>query len=265
MDRESRRVLRAVVPIAVRRPIDYGPLEQTIERPRPTRAKVADLPLHPFLFASLFVVYLLAANLDDQVRLPPFIFITGHGDLLVCWALVRNLRLAAVLATLAVLWVFLYEFVSDFVTGDGDGDWLLIRYWALIGLAALAIVLVVRKHARLMTRILNFVAGILLLYNLLPVVPHQVATAMAPTYVAPGLETLGDTRAGDAGDRRDIYYIILDRYPSQETLMSTAYGYDNSPFLDALEQSGFYVAEHSRANYIMTALSIASSLKPGKW
>ncbi len=60
----------------------------------------------------------------------------------------------------------------------------------------------------------------------------------------------------------DIYYIILDEYANSDTLMEL-HGFDNTPFLDALRQRGFYVAEDSRANYPVTFLSLASSLNMG--
>lgn len=57
----------------------------------------------------------------------------------------------------------------------------------------------------------------------------------------------------------DIYYIILDRYAGQPALQDQ-YAFDNSPFLDHLQQAGFYVASQARTNYPKTSLSLASSL-----
>jgi hypothetical protein len=59
--------------------------------------------------------------------------------------------------------------------------------------------------------------------------------------------------------RPDIIYIILDRYSNAETL-ERIYHFDNRPFLDALEQRGFTLAEDSWANYFKTSLSLVSSL-----
>jgi hypothetical protein len=57
----------------------------------------------------------------------------------------------------------------------------------------------------------------------------------------------------------DIYYIILDRYPSAAVLKEF-YDFDNSEFVDYLARRGFYVASQSHANYLCTAQSLASSL-----
>jgi len=61
------------------------------------------------------------------------------------------------------------------------------------------------------------------------------------------------------GKKRNIFYIILDRYADQETL-SIEYNYDNSGFIEFLRGEGFFVAEKSKANYLKTAQSLSSSL-----
>ncbi len=60
-------------------------------------------------------------------------------------------------------------------------------------------------------------------------------------------------------DLPDVYYIILDAYGRADRLKQF-YGYDNTPFLDALRKRGFYIAQNSRANYDQTCLCLPSSL-----
>jgi len=57
----------------------------------------------------------------------------------------------------------------------------------------------------------------------------------------------------------DIYYIIMDSYGRADALQS-AYDFDNTEFIDSLEQMGFYVASCSQSNYARTDFSLASSL-----
>jgi hypothetical protein len=73
----------------------------------------------------------------------------------------------------------------------------------------------------------------------MPVLPPLVAVTPPPT-------------------RPDIYYIIFDRYGGRETLRT--WGIDNEPTYQYLASKGFYVAEGSRANYIKTVLSLATSM-----
>ena len=65
--------------------------------------------------------------------------------------------------------------------------------------------------------------------------------------------------SADGHDRPDVYYVILDRYANSWTL-ANLYGYDNTPFLEALRERGFYVADEAWANYFKTAFSVSSSL-----
>ena len=58
--------------------------------------------------------------------------------------------------------------------------------------------------------------------------------------------------------RPDIYYIILDGYGRQDVLQKF-YEFDNSEFINALRERGFYVADNSSSNYIQTMLSLGSS------
>ncbi|MGA9398997.1 MAG: sulfatase-like hydrolase/transferase [Anaerolineaceae bacterium] len=61
-----------------------------------------------------------------------------------------------------------------------------------------------------------------------------------------------------SGDqKKDIYIIILDSYGGRDVLRQL-YDMDNSSFLTALEQRGFFIADDSRSNYVQTTLSIGS-------
>ncbi len=65
--------------------------------------------------------------------------------------------------------------------------------------------------------------------------------------------------AAQATTKRDIYYIVLDRYARADQLKEV-YGFDNSEFLDALRTLGFSIADNSYSNYQRTAHSLSSSL-----
>jgi hypothetical protein len=63
----------------------------------------------------------------------------------------------------------------------------------------------------------------------------------------------------DAGASPDIIYIVPDRYGSQDVLASM-FEFDNSQFLGALAERGFYVRRDARSNYAKTVASLASTL-----
>lgn len=68
-----------------------------------------------------------------------------------------------------------------------------------------------------------------------------------------------DAAAGDPANYPDIYYLIFDAYARADYL-EEAFDYDNGPFLSALRDRGFYIADRSRSNYMFTQMSLASSL-----
>jgi hypothetical protein len=74
-------------------------------------------------------------------------------------------------------------------------------------------------------------------------------------------ETAGGAKLAltDGDPPPDIYYIILDTYTRQDTLLKE-YGYDNSDFVQGLEALGFYVPACSRSNYSRTFESLLTSL-----
>jgi hypothetical protein len=67
-----------------------------------------------------------------------------------------------------------------------------------------------------------------------------------------------------AGDKPDIYYIVLDGYPRADVLKEM-YGYDNSAFINDLNALSFFVPEESLSNYPRTALSISTTLDMQYW
>jgi hypothetical protein len=57
----------------------------------------------------------------------------------------------------------------------------------------------------------------------------------------------------------DIYYIILDGYLRADYLQEY-FDLDNTPFLEELQQRGFYIISNSRSNYLNTNYSLNSSV-----
>jgi hypothetical protein len=57
----------------------------------------------------------------------------------------------------------------------------------------------------------------------------------------------------------DIYYVVLDGFGRNDILLDI-YEIENAPFIQALEERGFFVADESYSNYNKTTNSIASSM-----
>ncbi|MDQ3879606.1 MAG: hypothetical protein M3295_00770 [Chloroflexota bacterium] len=109
---------------------------------------------------------------------------------------------------------------------------------------------------RTVTATANVASVVLVGLNVVPIIGFQLHGVVAASSVTPSQAT---ATAEIPPHRPDIYYLILDRYGAADTL-DRIYRLDNSPFLHELERRGFYVADDSAANYVKTALSLASSL-----
>ena len=59
------------------------------------------------------------------------------------------------------------------------------------------------------------------------------------------------------GPRPDIFILVADAHGRQDILRE-GYGYDDAPFIDALQAMGFEVLSSSRSNYTYTEYSLAS-------
>lgn len=57
----------------------------------------------------------------------------------------------------------------------------------------------------------------------------------------------------------DIYLIFVDGYGRADVLQEI-YSYDNTEFLHALQQRGFFIAGQSHSNYLQTPLSVSATL-----
>jgi hypothetical protein len=67
------------------------------------------------------------------------------------------------------------------------------------------------------------------------------------------------TRSNETKNLPDIFFIVLDMYPSNSSLIKY-FGYDNSNFTNKLQKLGFSVFQESKSNYSRTLLSLTSIL-----
>jgi hypothetical protein len=242
--------------------------------PRASRRR--GLPFHPLLIAAFPILGLYAHNIDEvplrEIWRPLGFALLGTMAVWILFSLLtRHIRKAALAATAVVLVFFSYGHVSSLLPyemRDATGP------LCLAGLSVLLFVLC-RSRRRLVdaTVVLNLASVALLVPSCLVIGPKLIAR---PSETTPSAALRGDLvyRRGGmtqtdhrsrpvptaaAANLPDIYYIILDGYGRSDSL-KTFYDFDNTPFLRALEERGFYVARHSRANYAQTGDSLPTSL-----
>ena len=222
------------------------------------------LPVHPLLVAAYPVLFLFAVNAQEQATLTPLwlplVMAVGGaaGVLLVQYAFVRNWHLAALSTTVLAIGFFGYGHAWNAVADTLANQLPVIGAWLLLVGIGLFAVWRFRRWAPAVTPVLNAVAAILLLLN---------AWGMTQAVVAIGSRTPVDSDTtdialapADPNVLPDVYYLVPDRYGGP-TALTDVYGFDNEPFLRALESRGFAVARDAHANYVKTSLSLVSTLE----
>ncbi len=207
--------------------------------------------LHPYLFSLYPLVFYYSVNMGEtipQVILQPALIILFSCMILlfIFGKLLRNRYRAGLLIS---VWSLL--FFSWGHTGIPDNSIFFPFYILLFVIVALPI-LFVHLNLHAITHAVNIVSILLIA---LPVctIARQIRTAP----VIPKTEKSVHTNPNSA--LPDIYYIIAERYPSEKSLKNN-FRFDNSAFSDYLASHGFYIAHDSNSNYMITSLSLASSL-----
>lgn len=237
------------------------------------------LIIHPLLFASYTGLALMANNIT-QVKLAgvrAIIISVGVALLVVTLLrlLLKDSTKAGLITSGAVILTFSYGHIKNItrtckiaprIIGQ---DVFLAPLWCF--LFGIWVYWVLRKSEN-PDRISGYFNWVSLILNILPVyvivtfsgqsymAEQWVQEYVSQTWYSSGVSDLEEVVEPMATEVvPDIYYIILDAYTRADVL-DELYGYDNSHFVNFLEERGFYVAEESRANYVHTDLSVASSL-----
>ena len=223
------------------------------------------LLLHPFLFAAYPVLFLFAQNLTEDVKVDtvfwPLLFVIAVVAVFfaILRLIVRDATKAAAMTSVYVMLFFSYGHVFEGVRRISIVNTIafLLTLWVVIG-AVMTVVVLRAENLQRLSSALNLISAVLVLMNLVPIVAHAMEHHPPPPPAAVGLDLPEPSTVKDS-DKRDIYYIIFDRYANDQTL-ERLFDYDNSETLEALESRGFYVAHDTAANHQKTAHSVASSL-----
>jgi len=225
--------------------------------------------LHPVLVGAFPVAYLFAANIDELIGLqalwqPLGMVLVGSVALLLLALLAGRMtgigaERAALAASLLIGLVMTYGHAWNLAGETLRLHRNLLAAWAVLAFVGIALILRSRPSAiRRATMALTVGAGALVVLNAVPIVGLGVRAATAADgETAPRPTASGEP--GPAGSGRDVWYIVLDRYAGLDGLRDT-FDHDNTPFMDALRERGFTVAERARATYLKTALSLLSTL-----
>ena len=224
--------------------------------------RLAGLPIYPILAAAYPVIFLYAQNVQEaipatEIFIPLAISVgVTLAIILGLGALTRHWEAAAMASFLIVVLFFTYGMAWDWLGTILLGHWVLLTAWLLILINGLALIWRFRRFAPQATLPLNVLAALALAFNL--IVIGAFVFNLRPVAANGGSGVTASGGQPTTSRRPDVYWIILEEYASNNVLTAD-FNYDNSPFLDALRQRGFYIADDSTANYLKTAPSIQST------
>jgi len=224
------------------------------------------LPAYPVLFALFPVLSLAAHNIQEiaiAVVYRPLLFSLFLSLALFGLARIifRDWPRAGLVTLIILLGIFTYGQVYDtletrllFGAALFRHRTLLPAYGVLI-IGSMFFVVKKMKQPAAWTFWLNVFSIYLLIYPL-----FVITTSVFQQWLAEGAVKVSPAGASlpDA-EKPDVYYIILDAYGRQDVLYNQL-KYDNSQFLNALRERGFYIADCSQSNYGYTEFSLPSSL-----
>jgi len=221
--------------------------------------------LAPALVALYFALAVPSGGGTDLIRARDLALPVGVtlGVAAGAWALGYTLtrdRRRAALISLTVVTAFatfgyLHELLSDYRSIP------LAREPVLLGgylVGTVAAVLFIARSPRTFAPALRFCT--LLGALLVTFAGARVAWAIhrsEPVRLTLPVSTIQTT--GTPAEPPDIYLIVPDKYTGTVRL-ADGYGFDNHPFVEALERRGFVVPAAARANYTHTFLAFASML-----
>jgi hypothetical protein len=100
----------------------------------------------------------------------------------------------------------------------------------------------------------DILAGILICFNLVPIIFFYIQSSQGDS-----THVTTNSNKSEGTTKSDIYYIVLDSY-ARDDVLSEVIGYDNSDFLIALRERGFFIPKCPYSNYDNTMDTIASVL-----
>ena len=174
--------------------------------------------------------------------------------------LLRKWGNAAPVASLVLLVLLSYGRLYDGLKAAGLSGETVVRHRYLIPLCVVivgigAVWAARRRETAGLNRVLNLMSVIVVALPLVSIGIYEANTLRSVR--TPGMDCTLEPPGGQV--LPDVYLIIMDAYTCDDVLRDV-HGYDNSPFLELLEEMGFYVARGSLSNYRPTIMSISSML-----
>jgi hypothetical protein len=209
---------------------------------------------YPLLFAAFPILFLYAHNMSEtsasQLWLPMGVSVAAA---LVLWIvlsfILRSLSKAGFATGIFLVFFFSYGRFYDVLNNWGIPVKQAYLFSTMLFVWGYCGYFINRAKGSFATstKVLNVIAVVLIIINLFNIVSYQVKLGRQDSVTQ--VESTEQTPAavGPVGSSTlpDIYFIILDEYAHADT-MREWYDYDDSEFINNLEDKGFFIARESK-------------------
>lgn len=231
------------------------------------------IPFHPFIFA-VYPYFFFSYRNNLSIFNADSLFIVMSAILIstlllaVTSKLLKSTIVGANLTSAYMFAIFSYGHIYQLISGWTIAGIPLGSHLTLMTIYILALLLVTLisrgshiNHAGVFN-FFQYTAAFLVAMAIIGWVqrtPLFTSNKIAVQAVLERLPDMSPVSTAASRIRPNIFYIILDAYANNSTLIQV-YHYDNNDFLGQLRQKGFFVNESSVSNYAYTFLSLASWL-----
>ncbi len=249
--------------------VKANPKEGNLSNLKKFVERALDTPIFPFLIVLWLILARYNRNVDELALkyaaevLIVCLLVVGIASLFLAWRH-KSRKSYLFLGWITFLFFIYGDIHSAFVFVANQYKILSIAasYAFTLGFMAVCSYLVISQLSKSEVNVskiyktVNTILLLLLIFNLFAPIKRALENKN-PVYVSP--EFLQQEAKASAGSNRDIYYLVFDRYASNETLKKL-YGYDNSAFLGYLKDKGFFINDNAHSNYQYTTQSVSSTL-----
>ncbi len=229
--------------------------------------------LYPLVVATLPNVFLWAENTHASITLAEFmvpfavVLVLTSLLLILLRLVIKDDVKVSIVASILLAAFFSYGAIHSsmeshrvILAGQFVGRHrYLLAVAALIVLAGVWITLKSKGDLAPLARAVVYSALVLVLFNGARVAVASLRSSETSNATA-DFDSPGPSQLAGIEQLPDIYYMIFDTY-AREDVLETVNDFDNSQFVQSLEDKGFYFPPGAKSNYPTTALSLFSSLR----
>jgi hypothetical protein len=230
---------------------------------------IAKYPFHPLLFAFYPALFLWVDNIDQIplfAILQPLVLSVGFAIIvygIFCF-IFQSINKSGIVASFFILLTLSYGHVYNYIESHPAintyiGYFRLLAIFLIFQAVCFLIIWRYKGDLRPLNQTLLLICLLLMVMTIGQAVIFYMKGIPANAFTEKKRITNKQTNTNNEFSDRDIYYIILDSY-GREDLLKSHYSYDNSSFINELQDLGFVVPECTQSNYDNTVFSMTSAL-----